>query len=282
MRLLGIDIGGTSVKAALVEGECVTTGRSAEYAAPTAATLQRAIADAVPAGAQEAQALGLCVPGRLDPSRKHVAQSINVPGLENLSLVDLVSGAIGIRINPQVTSDAHAAAHDFWTAQRPTGRLLAISIGTGVGASVLDDGRPLHVSGETPGHLGQVDVTLDQNSEPRTLESYLGAKPLRSEFGEGLPEAIAGFHERSKPIRALACAIRIAHAIYRPDTVALLGFIGMQFASCRAVLDAVVRADLTPVAKPHWHLAFGSTPYHAAIGAARLASPSSAERAVEA
>lgn len=272
MRSLGIDIGGTSVKLALLEGNRISTNRSTEYSGPSADALIKVITAALPDRSEAVEAVGLCVPGRLDPSRSHVVQSINLPGIENLPLSELVARAVGRPCTPVIASDAYAAAHDYWASHRPFGRLMAISIGTGVGASVLDEGRPLLVSGETPGHFGQFDVTLDSDAAPRTLESYIGANRLQAEYGPGIAGAIAGFDKRSDPLRALARAIRIAHAIYRPDTVALLGYIGMQFESCRVELDAVTRFDLTSVAKPDWKLAFGSTPFHAAIGAARLAA----------
>lgn len=176
-----------------------------------------------------------------------------------------------------IVSDSYAAAHDYWTTHRPSGRLLAISIGTGVGASVLDEGKPFFVSGETPGHFGQIDVSFDSDS--RTLESSVGSKALQEEFNDGFAEAIAGFDENSIPLRALARGIRIAHAIYRPDTVSLLGYVGMLFQGCRAELERSIRSDLTSVARPDWKLTFGASPFHAAIGAARLASISPEERA---
>lgn len=272
MRSLGIDIGGTSVKLALLEGDRVTTSRSTEYAGASADELARVIASALPPGAGSADAVGLCVPGRLDPSRAFIVQSINLPLLERVPLAELVTRAVGSTVPPSVASDAHAAAHDYWATHKPAGRLLAISLGTGVGACVLDEGRPLLVSGESPGHFGQLDVTIDPQSAPRTLESYVGAKQLRAEYGNDMAATVANFDRASIPLRALARSIRIAHAMYRPDTIALLGYIGMQFASCRAALDASIRHDLTSVAKPGWKLEFGTSPFHAAIGAARLAA----------
>lgn len=274
MRSLGIDIGGTSVKLALLEGDRVTTGRSTEYSGVSADALVKVIASALPDGSGAAQTVGLCVPGRLDPSRMHIVQSINLPGLEMTPLAEMVSRAIGSPVTPFIVSDAHAAAHDFGVTKRPSGRLLAISIGTGVGACVLDAGCPLLVSGESPGHFGQVDVTMDTQATPRTLEWYVGAKRLHVEFGQDIAGAIANFNRSSIPLRALARSLRIAHAIYRPDTIALLGYVGMQFKECRAHLEAEIRDGLTTVAKPDWVLDFGISPFHAAIGAARLAGAS--------
>ena len=51
--------------------------------------------------------------------------------------------------------------------------------GTGVGASVVDgNGQFLHVSGETPGHFGQLDVSLETNA------------PIGPDGGKGSLEAL--------------------------------------------------------------------------------------------
>lgn len=271
MRSLGIDIGGTSVKLAFLDGNGVSTSRTTEYSGATAGEIVRLLAAALPDRSRTAQTVGLCVPGRLDPTRTHIVQSIHLPGLEMTPLADMVSEAVGSTVTPYIASDAHAAAHDFWATKSPSGRLLSISMGTGVGACVLDEGRPLLVSGESPGHFGQVDVTMESQSAPRTLEWYVGAKRLHVEFGQDIAGAIARFDRSSSPLRALARALRIAHAIYRPDSIALLGYVGMQFKACRSHLEAEIREGLTSVAKPGWSLDFGVSPFHAAIGAARLA-----------
>ncbi len=58
-----------------------------------------------------------------------------------------------------------------------------ISLGSGVGMSVLDDGVPLAVDENSPGHLGQINVSLDSNPPigpdggAGGLEAYIGAPP---------------------------------------------------------------------------------------------------------
>jgi predicted NBD/HSP70 family sugar kinase len=73
-------------------------------------------------------------------------------------------------------------------------------------------------------------------------------------------------------IKALVRAIRICHAIYRPQHVALVGGVGTRM---KHLVDDVKRAadtNLTSVADKSWTLAAGEHDFHAAAGAARLAS----------
>ncbi|MBV9490447.1 MAG: MFS transporter, partial [Verrucomicrobia bacterium] len=63
-----------------------------------------------------------------------------------------------------------------------------LALGTGVGAAVLDDGVPLRVDGDSPGHLGQIDVSLDDRAPigpdggAGSLEGYLGVPAIRREL----------------------------------------------------------------------------------------------------
>ena len=72
--ILGIDIGGGSVKSAGVLGnQTVWTGQSSHYSGkPTRATLVKAIAEAVGKHEHRFDVVGLCVPGMLDEKKERV------------------------------------------------------------------------------------------------------------------------------------------------------------------------------------------------------------------
>jgi predicted NBD/HSP70 family sugar kinase len=202
MDSLGIDIGGTSVKlAALRDGQKLWTGQSPLYSRPTTEQLLGAMRAA--AGGREVRAAiaGLCVPGLLDKATRTITLAVNVPGLVGVPLNELVDRAFGNKDGSrgaigriQIINDAVAAASDLAAARGLRGRLLALAIGTGVGAAVLDDGVPLMVEGESPGHIGQLDVSIPgadvigPDGGAGSLEGYLGAPVLRDRYGEGALE----------------------------------------------------------------------------------------------
>src|SRR5262245_2443870 len=81
LTTLGVDIGGTSVKAAVrVDGQIVRTGQSPFYAKPTTEQLLQAIHAAV-GEIGELRSVGLCVPGLLDRGKRVITLAVNVPGL---------------------------------------------------------------------------------------------------------------------------------------------------------------------------------------------------------
>jgi len=221
---------------------------------------------------------GVCVPGMLTEDRASVARSVNVPSLNGVRLDALVAEAIGVRpASLAVATDTFATAYDLYRSRRPAGRMFLLAIGTGVGAAVLDDGRPLSVDGDSPGHFGQMDVSLAGESVvgpdggAGSLEGYLSAAALASRFGPGPGVWVERITLDDPAIRALVRAIRIAHALYRPQHVFLAGGIGIRLGRlCGPIRDAVSH-QLTAIARPDWTLATGDSDFHAAQGAARLA-----------
>lgn len=281
MIALGVDIGGTSVKAAIVRGDhAVATGRSDPYQRPDLAGLQRAIAAAVaPLGGHLSRldAVGLCLPGLVDRGTGQVIKSVNMPALVGADLNALLRDAIGTaRLPMSRFSDAHAATFDVWNG-RP-GRLAGVSIGAGVGLCVLDDGIALDLGDGSAGHLGQLDVTLDPRDAPigpdggrGGLEAYVGWPALRSRFGRRVSDLGRALTEDETPLRALARAIRIIHAIHRPQRIVLLGGVGIELHAQLDRLRSLVSDRLTSLAREGCTLEAASSPHHAAVGAARLA-----------
>lgn len=283
---LGIDIGGTSIKMALWEdGAISASAASAPYARPTREELVLALRSALKtlSPRKRFQSLGLCLPGRYDADREVITQSANLPSLANLPLRPLLTEALEIDVRElQVLSDAEAAARDFYESEhRPQGRFLAISLGTGVGACVLDNGVPLRVSGASPGHFGQLDVTIHEpDRDPPLgpdggrggLEGYVGLPALVQRLRCTPDTLIACLRRDPVPLQALGRAIRIAHAIYRPARVRLLGGVGIRLGPLVPEIREMVARDLTSVAREGWTLGCGTSQFHAANGAARVAA----------
>jgi predicted NBD/HSP70 family sugar kinase len=218
------------------------------------------------------------VPGLLDDDRRTVTQSVNLPALDGLRLDDLAGAALGRR--PQtltVVTDANATSIDIYASRRLEGRLFVLAVGAGVGASVVDAGNPLCVDGDSPGHFGQMDVSVE--GEPVVgpdggaggLEGYLSAAALAARYGTGEAWAEA-VRPDDPPMRALVRSVRVAHAMYRPHHVCLAGGIGMRLGRLVPDLRAAVEWQLTRVARPGWTFTTADSDYHAACGAARAAA----------
>jgi predicted NBD/HSP70 family sugar kinase len=289
MIALGIDIGGTTVKAAAIEisgcgARTIATVRSrTPYANPDAGTLEneiRTLAKQLPSPDR----LGLCLPGLFDPARRAITASVNLPKLVGVDLDSLLRAAAAWP-RAKVVTDAHAAAFDVQQTHAIRARLLAISLGTGIGACVLDDGVPLRVSppdaGFSSGHLGHIDLSMAvgaaadtpiaRDGSLGTAEAYLGAPALHARLGIADDAHLPPLAPDDPAVLALVRMVRIAHAIYRPDVVALLGGVSFAVAHLGPDLKARISDRLTSLARPNWSLIFAQDGFHAARGAARLA-----------
>jgi predicted NBD/HSP70 family sugar kinase len=275
---LGIDIGGTSVKLAMLRDQRVEwTGQSAFYTRPTTQQLVDALRDAARGRITATEVAGLCVPGRYDPAARMITLSVNVPGLMNVKLDELIARAFGDAMKRvEVISDTVAAAYDLFALRNLHGRLASIALGTGVGMAVLDDGAPLFIEGPSPGHIGQMDVSIagddviGPDGGAGSLEGYIGVPALVRRYGS-VAKFLNGAKVTDGSVLALVRAIRICHAIYRPQHVALVGGVGTRMKRLIDEIHRAVDTNLTSVADRAWTLSAGEHDFHAAAGAARLA-----------
>ncbi|HVT87790.1 MAG TPA: ROK family protein [Tepidisphaeraceae bacterium] len=278
MMTLGIDIGGSSIKLATIhQGEVLWKEQSATYSDPAPNQLISVLQQVLEPHKGDFDAIGLCVPGIVDPKRCKITLSVNLPKLAGVSLDDLIARAIGKPARQtKIFNDTVAAAADLIVAKKLTSRVLVLAIGTGVGAAVMDEGKPLETEPGSPGHIGQIDVSLGDHppigpdNGAGSLEAYLGAPALIRAYG-----SMESFFQNVKvsddPIRALIRAVRICHAIYRPQHVILAGGIGLRLKHLSSELQNRINENLTKVALKNWTLSTAEHDFHAAIGAARMA-----------
>lgn len=171
--VLGIDIGGTKMAAALVsaDGEILTKDRIATPAgdadqvfAALGELIARVQGDAQPV------AVGIGSAGPLD-QRHGLVSPVNIFGWRNFPLVDRVRALVG-DVPVTLGVDGHCfALGEFWTgAGRNADTLLGIVVSTGVGAGLVVDGKPMLGQSGNAAHLGHVVVDLD--GEPCACGSY--------------------------------------------------------------------------------------------------------------
>jgi predicted NBD/HSP70 family sugar kinase len=279
--ILGIDIGGTSVKAAVcVEGQWVSRGQSRFYAKPDTEQLRAAIREAT-GPIKDVAAIGLCVPGLMDRLQSRVTLAVNVPGLMDQPLAELVPRALGLSgSRPTViANDAAATGRDIYAARKLTGRLFVLTLGTGVGSGVLDEGgKLLDVEGGSSGHIGQIDVSsaghevIGPDGGAGGLEGYIGVAALQRIYGQDVSRAISSFSGTEPAMLALVRALRIAHAIYRPMHFCLCGGIGIRLKHLLPTLKSMIDRNLTSVARGDYSFTCGDDDFHSARGAAVLAA----------
>jgi len=188
---IGIDIGGTNLKIALVDGGgriIAKRARPLDAARGPGSALAEA-GDLVgrllaEAGLKRGDAVGAGVgsPGPLDLRTGVIIRSVNLPGWRNVRIQASLADRLGLPV--VLDNDANAAAYgEFWVgAGREGGDLVMLTLGTGVGAGVILDGCVLHGHFDNAAELGHMIVVVDGLPCPcgqrGCLEQYASASAV--------------------------------------------------------------------------------------------------------
>jgi glucokinase len=145
---LGVDIGGTKVAAGLVtaSGRILTQARAPMNSRGSASDGLAAVlaaAKAATAG-QKPIAAGISSPGPLDPRLGIVLNPPNLPCWRNYRLAAAAGRRLGLNVKLDNDANAAALAEARWGAGRGYGAVFYATLGTGVGAGLVLDGRIYH------------------------------------------------------------------------------------------------------------------------------------------
>lgn len=162
---LGIDLGGTNLTVALVDGAHVLARRS--DATPTgrggAAIVDalRAATDAVLAEAaisrQEIAGAGVAVAGLVDAARSRVTVAPNI-GLRDVPLAADLARALGMPVALDNDSNAAAWGEFRHGAGQGLDECLVVTVGTGIGAGIVLEGRLRRGGTGAAGEIGHLCV----------------------------------------------------------------------------------------------------------------------------
>jgi glucokinase len=162
--LWAIDIGGTTTRIGVVDhgGAILATCRIPTPANSSPGEFSKIVASAA-AGLRATRrkidaTCGVAMPGILEHSSTRVLRAVNLPWLEGFTVREIIRDALGVD-DIAVHNDVLCAGYAQWRARQPEiARFAYLSIGTGVAACVILDGRPVQHTRGGPGHFGHVIV----------------------------------------------------------------------------------------------------------------------------
>jgi glucokinase len=186
---LGIDLGGTGIKFALVdeEGRVIkSTKVSTPYKSEPVDVVALMAAQAkILLGSQtRIKGIGVGTAGDVDPKTGSVRLSPNL-NWRNVPLKQLIARRLKYRIN--VENDANVAAWAAYVveAKRKIKNLLCVTVGTGVGGGLIIDGKLYRGATGSAAEIGH--ITLFPEGVPcpcgnhGCLERYVGARAMAQE-----------------------------------------------------------------------------------------------------
>lgn len=240
--LLGIDLGGSSIKAVAVTphgglqakfNESFDPDKRLQFAEKIRALIGRAETEL----GEPAEQIGLSAPGLVSKDGGSIAF---MPGrLDGLVGLDW-SKYLGIGQSVPVLNDAHAALlGEAWLgAARGCRNAIMLTLGTGVGGAAMVDGRLLRGHSGKAGHLGHVSLDMDGPADvcdmPGSLEFQVGNYSIEQRSAgqfDSTHELLEALREGDlkarqiwdRSLRALAVAIGGFTNVLDPEVVIIGG-----------------------------------------------------------
>jgi predicted NBD/HSP70 family sugar kinase len=225
----GIDIGGTKIAILIVDAHGAVLGRATRSssvadqdgaAAAIAACLDEALA-ASGLTRDDLDAVGVGVPGRVDPTKGHVTLAVNL-GWTDYALRDALERELGRPV--VIENDARAAAIGLHARGMAGANddLAYLAVGTGIAAGVILDGR-LHRGAR--GLAGEIGHAIADSDGPRCV---CGQQGCLEAFASG-PSIARRANELGSPATS-AVEVYAAAAAGDPIAAGLIDDVGRRLA----------------------------------------------------
>ena len=200
---IGIDLGGTSVKYALIDNEGVfhfqgklpsKADVSAEAVIGQLVTAcKEAMASALQLGVA-VEGIGIGTPGIVDETNRIVLGGAeNIKGWENLNLADRIEAETGLPVQMGNDANLMGLGETMYGAGNGATHVVFLTVGTGIGGAVVIDGKLFNGYANRGTELGH--VPLIANGEPCAcgsigcLEHYASTAALVRRFSKRIAEA---------------------------------------------------------------------------------------------
>ena len=166
---IGIDLGGTSVKYALIDNEGVfhfqgklpsKADVSAEAVIGQLVTAcKEAMASALQLGVA-VEGIGIGTPGIVDETNRIVLGGAeNIKGWENLNLADRIEAETGLPVQMGNDANLMGLGETMYGAGQGAQNVVFLTVGTGIGGAVVRDGEVVMGSHGFAGEIGHLFVT---------------------------------------------------------------------------------------------------------------------------
>lgn len=247
---IGIDIGGTAIKAALVgsTGEVVApitiptqaTGARDVIAQSLLEAVRQSLASSAARGIQPA-GIGIASAGAIDAKNGTVfAATENLPGWAGFDIRGFI--AQHTKLPVYVENDAHAAALSelHYGVGRGFSNFVALTIGTGIGGGLIMEGKLQRGQHGFAGTIGHQAIRFDGRpcncGRRGCLEAYVSTAALIHEYGSALNSAATGSSDAAR-VRQIATLAIAGDAHARVAYSTLAGYLAEGIANLCNILD---------------------------------------------
>lgn len=187
--IVGVDIGGTNIKLALMDRKFHLKGKrifsTAKFRSKSALIEKivsqiRALLAQYNIDTREIIGVGVGAPGAVDIRNGTVHYLINIPGWREVPLGDILKKRLGLPVFVDNDVNVMALGEAFFGAGRGARNMLCVTLGTGVGGGLILDGRLYRGSSYAAGEFGHVPINIDgpkcKCGSWACVEAYAGSR----------------------------------------------------------------------------------------------------------
>ena len=169
-KRIGIDVGGTNVKIALVDGEgkIIYSNSVPTYAQMgyeyTVNNIKQAIRDLMKetnTDAKEIEGIGFDFPGQVDYKTGVVKLAPNIPGWVNVPIAQMIEEEFNIPT--RIDNDVRCAALGElkFGAGKGCENFVCITVGTGIGSGLVINGQVVRGAANAAGEIGHIKLQMN-------------------------------------------------------------------------------------------------------------------------
>jgi glucokinase len=211
-KVIGIDIGGTNLRGALVnkDGNILKRMKISSQADQGIDKLIDNLAGFIKdiSEGEDVYHLGMGIPGIIDSKNGIITQAPNILNVEDYPLRAVLNKKLGSDVHIVIENDANCAAVGEWWmgASKDVNSMIMLTMGTGVGGGIVLDGRLWTGADGMAGEIGHMTIYPDgakcNCGNYGCLESHASATAIRRMVHEGLEDKdlVTSLRESTKDV----------------------------------------------------------------------------------
>ena len=263
MKFVGVDVGGSSIKSAIIEivDEAVKPSKIERISTPnsSAGKIFDAICDQIQEYRQQhpdIKGVGIATAGLVDTESGSVNYAGNLPAdWSGVSITKEIESRTGLACHLENDANSFALAESTYGAGKSKGIILGIALGTAVGAALVVDGKVYSGSNGFAGEVGHMIVEPNGLycvcGQVGCLETRVCQSAILKESGaKNFAEAVASLSKINSNAREaldtyedwLTIGIINALVLYAPEIIVLGGGLVLGYPRLVAEVEEKVKA----------------------------------------
>lgn len=244
MKMIGVDIGGTKIEAALIDGKQIIKGHA--VLTPhnrDKVTVVNTVGDVIEAlFSDEVAGIGIGVPGLFDLETNEVLDVVNIPSWDRVPLKKMLEDRFGKPVFVNNDANCFAVGEKYFGKGQQFQNFVGLAIGTGLGAGIVINNHLYSGRFCGAGEVGTIyykDKTVEAYASGQFFKDQgLSGAELAKKAEEGDQEAIILFNEFGQHVGRAIANILFSLA---PEAIVLGGSVSRSFhlfePAMRAVLE---------------------------------------------